>query len=255
MAVVESSLQDGILTITLNNPPRNTLSQAVLRALFELEREFYDEKVQAIIFTGTGRYFCAGADVDEMPSIPNKETLDMFSVKGHAFFETLANFPKPIIAAINGTCLGGGLELALVCHFRIISDKGLVGLPEIELGLIPGLGGTQRLPRLIGEGPAMEMILTGAIINPDEALARGIVHKVVPRKEVLPEAIALAKKLMAKDRTALQRAIRAVRAATQVPLSAGLELERMYFSELWQKTFKSATPASGNNAPRAGTEE
>lgn len=255
MAVVETSLSDGILTITLNNPPRNTLSQAVLRTLFELEREFYDEKVQVIIFTGTGRIFCAGADVDEMPLIPNKETLDMFSVKGHAFFETLANFPKPIIAAINGTCLGGGLELALVCHFRIIADKGLVGLPEIELGLIPGLGGTQRLPRLIGEGPALEMILTGGTISPEEALQKGIVHKVVPRKDVMTEAVTLAKRLMGKDRTALQRAVRAVKAANQVPLSAGLELERMYFSELWQKTFKVAAPANGSKAPGAGSEE
>lgn len=271
MAVVETSLEGGILTITLNNPPRNTLSQGVLRTLFELERELYDEKVQAVIFTGTGRVFCAGADVDEMPHVPNKETLDMFSIKGHAYFEMLANFPKPIIAAINGTCLGGGLELALVCHFRIISDRGLVGLPEIELGLIPGLGGTQRLPRLIGEGPAMELILTGATISPEEALAKGIVHKVVPRKEVMPEAVALAKRLMAKDRTALHRAIRAVRASTQVPLSAGLELERMYFSELWQKTFKSpdkksadqstgsksadAAGGSSSTAPRAAMEE
>lgn len=255
MAVVETSLDAGILTITLSNPPRNTLSMAVLNTLFELERQLYEPEVQAIIFTGTGRIFCAGADVDEMPSIPNKEALDMFSVKGHAFFETLANFPKPIIAAINGTCLGGGLELALVCHFRIISDRGLVGLPEIELGLIPGLGGTQRLTRLIGEGPALELICTGATINPDEALAKGIVHKVVPRKDVYPEAVALARKLMTKDRIALQRAIRAVKAANQVPLSAGLELERMYFSELWQKVFKSADAAGGASpsAPRSDT--
>jgi enoyl-CoA hydratase/carnithine racemase len=171
-------------------------------------------------------------------------------VKGHAFFETLSSFPKPLIAAINGTCLGGGLELALVCHFRILSDRGMVGLPEIDLGLLPGLGGTQRLPRLIGESAAMEMILTGATINPEQALARGIVHKVVPRKEVLAEAVALAKRLQEKDKVALRRALRAVRASTQVPLPAGLELERTYFSELWERVFRSGKPL-----PTVRTEE
>jgi len=238
MALVETSFDAGILTITINNPPRNTLSQGVLRALFDLELMLLEERVQVIIFTGAGRLFCAGADVEEMPDIPSREMLDMFSIKAHALFENLANFPKPIIAAINGTCLGGGLELALVCHFRILADRGMIGLPEIELGLLPGLGGTQRLPRLIGEGPALEMILTGATLSSEQALAKGIVHKVVPRKEVLPEAVALAKKLMGKDRVALHRAIRAVRAATQVPLNAGLELERTYFSELWERVFR-----------------
>lgn len=255
--MVETSLDAGILTITLNNPPRNTLSQGVLRGLFEIERELYEERVEAVIFTGAGRLFCAGADVDEMPNIESREHLELFSIKAHSFFETLATFPKPMIAAINGTCLGGGLELALACHFRILSDRGMIGLPEIELGLIPGLGGTQRLPRLIGEGAAMELILTGATLSPEQALARGIVHKVVPRKEVLPEAIALAKKLLAKDRTALHRAIRATRAASHLPMAAGLELERTYFAELWEKTFKSGAAAGGTTppAPRAPAEE
>lgn len=251
MAVVETALEGGILTVTLNNPPRNTLCMAVMRELFELERRFYEDDVQAVIFTGTGRIFCAGADVDEMPSIPSKEAIDLFSVKAHAWFEVVANFPKPMIAAINGTCLGGGLELALACHFRIISDRGLVGLPEIELGLIPGFGGTQRLPRLIGEAAALELICTGATISPEEALAKGIVNKVVPRKDVMTEAVALAKKLLSRNRIALQRAIRAVKAANQVPIQAGLELERTYFSELWQNAFRAGGGAGTPGAPKS----
>ncbi len=248
MAVLKTSLDDGILLVTIDNPPRNTLSRDVLEALSALEPTLCSEEVQAVIFTGAGRLFCAGADVDEMPSIENREQLELMSMRAHAFFEFLASFPKPIIAAINGTCLGGGLELALVCHFRVLSERGMVGLPEIELGLMPGWGGTQRLPRLIGEGPALEMICTGALISPEVALARGLVHKVVPRKQVVPEAVALARKLLAKNRRALHRAIRATRAATHVPLSAGLEMERTFFAELWESAFKTA-PAGKEDTP------
>ncbi len=239
MGTLTTTLEDGILLVTIDNPPRNTLSREVLEALAALEPRLCSDEVEAVVFTGAGRIFCAGADVDEMPTIESREQLELMSMRAHAFFEMLASFPKPMIAAINGTCLGGGLELALACHFRILSERGMVGLPEIELGLIPGWGGTQRLPRLIGEGPALEMICTGAMIGPDVALARGLVHKVVPRKQVVPEAMALARKLLAKNRRALHHAIRATRAASQVPMAAGLEMERTFFAELWEKAFKS----------------
>jgi len=253
MGFAETSLNDGLLTITLNNPPRNTLSMEVLRSLFALEEMLGQEEVQAIIITGVGRVFCAGADVDEMPLITSRRMLEIYSMKTHNFFETLSSFPKPIIAAMNGTCLGGGLELALACHFRIMASRGMIGLPEIELGLMPGWGGTQRLPRLVGEGVALDMILTGRTLRPDEALQNGLVHKVVPRKEVLAEAVSLARKLMRRDRQAISRALRATRAASQVPLTIGLEMERTFFAELWEKNMQSTatgeTTAASSQKP------
>jgi enoyl-CoA hydratase len=185
MSVVTTTFDSGILTVTLDNPPRNTLSLEVLGALATLEPRFRDEEVQAVIFTGSGRIFCAGAEIEELPLMKNREQLELMAMQADAFFEMIASFPKPMIAAINGTCLGGGLELALACHFRIVANRGMLGFPEIDLGLIPGWGGTQRLPRLIGESAALEMIATGAMINPERALALGLVHKVVLRKEVL----------------------------------------------------------------------
>ena len=257
MTVLKTSLDDGILLVTIDNPPRNTLSRAVLEAMSQLEPTLCSDDVLAVIFTGAGRVFCAGADVDEMPLIESREQLELMSMRAHAFFNMLASFPKPMIAAINGTCLGGGLELALACHFRILSERGMVGLPEIELGLMPGWGGTQRLPRLIGEGPALEMICTGAMVSPDVALARGLVHKVVPRKQVVPESIAFARKLLSKNQGALRRAIRATRAATHVPLNAGLEMERTFFAELWERAFKTAPAGEGEppNPTHAPKEE
>lgn len=257
MAEVQTSFDEGILTITLNNPPRNTLSMKVLEGLAGLESTLNEERVEAAIFTGAGRIFCAGAEVEEMPLIKNREQLELMSLRAHGFFEWLASFPKPLIAAINGTCLGGGLELALACHFRVLSDRGMIGLPEIELGLIPGWGGTQRLPRLIGEGAALEMICTGAMLGSEEALAKGLVHKVVPRKEVLSASVELAKKLLSKNKFALRRAIRATRAASQVPMAVGLEMERTFFAELWEKTFKPAAAGEGDAPPAssAPTEE
>lgn len=232
------SLDEGILTLTLNSAPRNGLSQAVLTRFSEVQARFHDPEVKAVIITGAGRHFSAGADVSEMPSIPSKQFLEAYAARAGALFNALAAMDKPVIAAINGTCLGGGLELALCCHFRVAADKALIGLPEIELGLMPGLGGTQRLPRLIGESRAMEMILFGKMIQGDEAFALGIVHKVVGRKEVLESAQEMARSLMGRDPIAVSRALRAVRLAATTPLEAGLELERTWFAELWERRFK-----------------
>ncbi len=242
MAKVETELTQGILVVTLNNPPRNVLSNEVIRALMDLEPVFFSDEVRAVIFTGAKRLFCAGADVEEIPGIANREVLEAYTLKTHTFFETLASIPKPLIAAINGTCLGGGLELALCCHFRILSERGMIGLPEITLGLIPGWGGTQRLPRVVGEGKALEMIATGDTLSPQEALACGLVHKVVPRKEVLHTSKAFAEKLLAHNPHALARALRATRAALALPISAGLELERTFFAELWERNIKRPSP-------------
>lgn len=234
---VELSKANGILTVTLNNPPKNGLSQSVLTRFLEIEPEFHADDVKVIIITGKGRHFSAGADTDEMPNIPNKQTMEAFAARAGTLFQNFFNFPKPIIAAINGTCLGGGFELALCCHLRVAADKALIGLPEIELGLLPGLGGTQRLPRLIGESRAMEMILFGKMINGEEAYDLGLVHKVVPRKQVLAAAEAMAQSLMDRDEMAVRRAMKAVRLAGENSLEAGLEMERNYFAELWAQRF------------------
>lgn len=229
---------EGILTLSINNPPRNGLSRAVLQRFLEIEPSFHEPDVDVIIVTGHGRHFSAGADIDEMPNIPNKDVMEDYAAQAGALFELLARSNKPLIAAINGTCLGGGLELALCCHFRVAGDKAMMGLPEIELGLIPGLGGTQRLPRLIGETRAMDMILFGKTVRGQQALDIGLVHRIAPRKEVMEVARKLAGELQKRHQDAVRKAVRSVRAASQMPVSAGLELERGFFVDLWERRFK-----------------
>lgn len=238
MEVIEVAREGGILILTINNPPYNTLAQAVLTRFIEIQPLCFDESVEAIIITGAGRQFSLGAETKEMPNITSREQMELYASRASMFYDWLWNFPKPTICAINGTCMGGGFELALCCHFRVAADKGLIGLPEIELGLLPGLGGTQRLPRLIGESRALEMVTFGKTVSPEEALALGIVHRVVPRKEVVETAKTMARSLMERDKTAVRRALQAVRSAQEVPLHQGLALERSFFGELWERRFK-----------------
>jgi enoyl-CoA hydratase len=185
--------------ITINRPTvLNALNKDVLGELsVAVEQYRHDANTATIIITGAGeKAFAAGADIAEMPTLTRAQTLKM-SNDTHKILYAIENNPKPIIAAINGFALGGGLELAMACHIRIASDNAKFGLPEIKLGLIPGYGGTQRLPRLVGTSRAFEMMFTGEMINAGQALQYGLVNQLYPQTELLAAAVAMAQKMEA----------------------------------------------------------
>jgi enoyl-CoA hydratase len=215
----------GVLLLQLNRPDKlNALDRRLLGALHDIlawaER---DAGVRCVVLTGSGRAFCAGADIDEMAErgIAAYEDAQRLAAQ-----DALAAFPKPLIAAVNGFALGGGLELAMLCDFMIVADTARLGLPEINLAALPGDGGTQRLPRFVGKSVAMRMILTGDAIDAREAHRCGLASEVVAPGELLGRAIAIAAAIAGKSSAAARLAKQAVQMAFEAPLSAGLAFER-----------------------------
>lgn len=224
-------VRDTVATITLNRPK---VLNALNRALFdELENVFLeigsDANVRAVILTGAGeKAFAAGADISEVAAT-NALQGHALAARGQAILDLIENCGKPVIAAINGFALGGGCELAMACTFRIASDTARLGQPEVKLGLIPGYGGSQRLPRLVGKGAALKLLLTGDMMGAAEALRIGLVDEVVPAAELLPRAEALAKAIAANSAPAVRSCIEVVNAGYDLPLSAALEMEAARF--------------------------
>ena len=209
------SRENKIETITVNRPEKlNALNRATIIELSQaLNAANSDNDVQVVILTGAGtKAFVAGADIVEFASYSSKEGEEL-SRNGHqSLFDLAENLSKPVIAAVNGFALGGGLELAMACHFRIASDNAKMGLPEVSLGVIPGYGGTQRLPQLVGKGKAMEMIMTAGMISAEEALSCGLVNHVTTQDALLPLAEKIASKIMRNSSVAISGAISAVNA-------------------------------------------
>jgi enoyl-CoA hydratase len=220
----------GIATITINRPEkRNALNAATRADLIEtLEDLAADADVRVVVITGAGeKAFIAGADITEFEG---RTSIDQFRVmSGVTVFEAMDRFPKPVIAAINGSCLGGGCELAMACDIRIAADTAKLGQPEVNLGLLPGGGGTQRLPRLVGLGTAYRLLYTGAIIDAAEAHRIGLVDDVVPAGELPHRVTALAAAIATKSPVALQLIKEAVRASVRTPLDEGMRHERTLF--------------------------
>jgi enoyl-CoA hydratase/carnithine racemase len=216
-----------VATVTINNPPVNALSQDVLKELETTIDELKANKdVKVIIFTGVGPVFIAGADIKQFSQIQSEEDGKKAAGFGQRIFSKIERLEKPVIAAINGVCLGGGMELALACHIRIASDRARLGQPEINLGIIPGFGGTQRLSRLVGTGKALEWILTGDNIPPQDAKALGLVNHVVPEAEVLRQAQGLAKKIAMKPAVGIAQILKTVyQGLDQTTLEEGLKIE------------------------------
>ncbi|WP_422106758.1 enoyl-CoA hydratase/isomerase family protein [Winogradskyella sp.] len=211
-----SDYQNGITTITINRPKKlNALNKATIQELhdaFDAANKDVDTKV--IIITGSGeKAFVAGADISEFADFSVEEG-GQLAVQGQALlFDFVENLDTPVIAAVNGFALGGGLELAMSCHFRIASANARMGLPETSLGVIPGYGGTQRLPQLVGKGRAMEMIMTAGMIDANQALSYGLVNHVVEQAELLPLCEKIAGKIMRNSSVAIAEAIRSVNAS------------------------------------------
>lgn len=216
-----------IALITMANPKEmNALSAVTLDSLDKIIDEIIEnEKCRALIITGEGKAFVAGANIKEMEDYKWREGR-LYADKAQTLFNKIENLEKPVIAAVNGYALGGGCELAMSCDIRIASDKAVFGQPEVNLGLIPCFGGTQRLPRLVGSGIAKELIYTARNVKADEALRIGLVNKVVEADKLIDEATAMLELINTKAPVAIALAKRAINEGANLDLNRGLELEK-----------------------------
>ncbi|MBW2058657.1 MAG: enoyl-CoA hydratase/isomerase family protein [Deltaproteobacteria bacterium] len=224
---VSCTIEDRIAVVTIDNPPMNALSDAAREELDEVFEELDEniENAMAVILTGAGeKAFVAGADIKVFPTL-NPEIARRRLKRGKALLLKIENFDRPVICAINGFCLGLGLELAMCCDIRIAAEHAKLGQPEINVGVIPGAGGTQRLARLVGEGIAKELIYTGRFIDAQEAQRIGLVNKVVPGNELRREAMEMAEGIAGKPPLAVRAAKEAIHQGLSMALDQGLEIE------------------------------
>lgn len=211
-STILTNLDNHIFTITINRPDKlNALNQMVLDELNEaMELVYKDQNIKAAIITGSGeKAFVAGADISEFVSVKDNEGKAL-AKKGQDIFFKIENCPKPVIAAVNGFALGGGCELAMACHFRLASTNAKFGQPEVNLGLIPGYGGTQRLTMLVGKGKAMELMMTGNMIGAEEARSLGLVNYVESPENLLPKTKEILNTILSKSPVAVSKVIEAV---------------------------------------------
>jgi enoyl-CoA hydratase len=243
--VVTQEVRGRSALITINRPEKRNALDAQVRAAFldAIAAARANDAVRAIVVTGAGdKAFVAGADIGEFEG---RTAVEQWRVmKGPTIFDAVERCPKPVIAAVNGYCLGGGMELALACDFRIASTAARFGQPEVNLGIIPGGGGTQRLPRIVGLGAALKLVLTGDMVDAAEALRLGLVEEVVEPAALLDRALALAESIASKSPVAVAAAKEATRAALSLPLDDGLKLE----TALFQVCFASADRTEGVRA-------
>lgn len=231
---VKMVVEDRAAILTIDHPPANAFdTQTVLDLEAAFNEASRDEAVKVIIITGSGQFFVAGADINEIRNLKGPEDAFQVICKGQLLFSQIECSRKPVIAAINGrACLGGGLELAMACHIRIAEDSVQLGNPEIKLGIMPGWGGTQRLPRLVGKGIALEMILTGEPVKAQEAYRIGLVNRVVPVGTVVREAKRWARVLSTWGGLAMGAIIQSVNQGLELSLEEGLQHEAELFARL-----------------------
>jgi enoyl-CoA hydratase len=223
--------KDGVAVVTVNRPDKlNALND---RTMAELDAVFTalgaDDEVRGVILTGAGeKAFVAGADIGELATqspVQGKER----SIHGQKILDRIEGFPKPVVAAVNGFALGGGCELAMACHVRVASENARMGTPEVKLGIMCGYAGTQRLPRLVGKGRALEILMTGEMVDAAEAHRIGLVNKVVPKDKLLGESEALLRKMLANGPISLRFTIQAVNAGLEMPIDEAQAHEAALF--------------------------
>ncbi|MBW1635511.1 MAG: enoyl-CoA hydratase/isomerase family protein [Deltaproteobacteria bacterium] len=229
---IEKNVEGGIATVTINRPKAlNALNYDTLKEMLACFIEIGESRdVHVVIITGSGeKAFVAGADISFMEKL-DPLSARQFGKLGHEVLNTIENLPQPVIAAINGFALGGGCEMALACDMRLASDRAKFGQPEVNLGVIPGFGGTQRLPRLVGKGHANELVFSGKIIDADEAGRIGLVNRVVPHEQLLEECLILARMISAKSPVAVRLCKESVNNGVEMDLDRACEYEVDLFS-------------------------
>lgn len=231
LANVLYEVKDGVAAVTVNRPDKlNALNRATLEDLGKaFDAASADEAVKCIVLTGAGeKAFVAGADIGEISAL-DALAGKAFALFGQGVFRAIETCPKPVIAAVNGFALGGGCELAMACHIRIASEHAQFGQPEVNLGVIPGYGGTQRLPRLIGRGPALELLLSGDRVDARRAQELGLVNDIVPPGDLMVKALALASKIASKAPLAVRHCLQSVCTGLDMPQEEGCYLEATLF--------------------------
>ncbi len=238
--------EGNIATITIDRPKKlNALNRQTIKELHEAFKELEEDKeIKVIIITGSGeKAFVAGADISEFAHFTTAQGGQLAAEGQESLFDHVQNLSTPVIAAVNGFALGGGLELAMACHFRVASHNAKMGLPEVSLGVIPGYGGTQRLPQLVGKGRAMEMIMTAGMVTAAQALSYGLVNYTVEQEELMPLCLKLAGKIINNSSVAIAQAIKAVNAGYN-PKEDGYAVEIDAFGHCFgTNDFKEGTTA------------
>ncbi|MFK2824567.1 enoyl-CoA hydratase [Bacillus sp. B190/17] len=221
--------------ILIQRPPANALSSALIadieQAFNEIEQ---DKEVRVVLISGEGRFFSAGADIKEFTTVKNGKEFSKLALRGQQVFERIETFSKPVIAAIHGAALGGGLELAMSCHIRLVSEQAKLGLPELSLGLVPGFAGSQRLPRYIGAAKAAELLLTSEPISGMEAVQWGLANHAFPEEELLTKAREMAAKISLKSPVSMKAAIELMNYSKHAQYYEGAAREAELFGEVFQ---------------------
>ena len=234
MSTIKRTTENQIATLTIDSPPANALSSTLLKDLNEqLDEIAKDASVKAIILKGEGRFFSAGADIKEFTSLQNADDFSALAKNGQDLFHKMETYSIPIIAAIHGAALGGGLELAMACHMRIVTESSKLGLPELTLGIIPGFAGTQRLPQYVGTAKAYEMILTGEPISGQDAVTYGLANHAVDDDQVFTTAKELAAKIVAKSKPTISKVMELVPYTKFHSFTEGVEAEAKAFGEVF----------------------
>lgn len=234
MEYLNWSHEDMIATIKINRPPANALSSGLINELsIVLDEIEPNDEIRVVLIHGEGRFFSAGADIKEFTTVASSDDFAKLGVNGQNLFDRMENFPKPIIAAIHGAALGGGLELAMACHFRLVTENAKLGLPELQLGIIPGFAGTQRLPRYVGVARASEMLFTSDPISGLDAVQYGLANHAYPEEQLLEKAYAMAKKIAKKSPLSISATIELLNYSKSKEFYSGVKREAELFGQVF----------------------
>jgi enoyl-CoA hydratase len=234
MEYLKWSFEERIATITIQRAPANALSSGLLKEISSVLDEIEpNEEIRVVVIHGEGRFFSAGADIKEFTEVQSEEEFSKLGEYGQNLFERMEKFPKPIIAAIHGAALGGGLELAMACHFRLVTENAKLGLPELQLGLIPGFAGSQRLPKFVGAARAAEMLFTSDPITGMEAVQYGLANHAYPENELMENAYKIARKIAKKSPVSISAAIELLNYSKTPEFYAGVKREAVLFGKVF----------------------
>ena len=235
MEFLSWKVEEGVAVVAIQRPPANALSRDLILEVDEmLTIVEKDDSIRVILLYGDGRFFSAGADIKDFMKVASGEEFSKLAENGQRVFERLESFSKPVIAAIHGAALGGGLELAMGCHIRYVSEDAKLGLPELQLGIIPGFAGTQRLPRYVGTAKAAEMLFTSEPISGIEAVQWGLATKAFPQEELLPRVTEIAKKIALKSPIVLKATIQMLQYSKDQTFYEGVKAEAASFGTVFE---------------------